>query len=301
MDPTSKGAARCLYRRAGARSRCPRRRRTERRLSLRCTSQRFFRSVAVPCDVSRLVIGEGGTWRVAACAKGYGHVGQTSTAATSVVCSVCIAVGAALPAIHTAADDLAKSTFAGVRLSALANLSNLVSLSATPAYTDFLQTGDVHALTSLASLSATPAYTDLVTGDSAAKVATLRNLRSLSAIPEYLGSPIPVAAAAASVASSPAVQTSTPPSGVGHAQVARQFSNLSGSSGRRRARFPACSGHNCRPRPGCRPATSAGTEVGDQVNRQFRRRNHQHSVVFQEVRTEPHHPFWQRQRRRLGH
>ena len=70
------------------------------------------------------------------------------------------------------------------------------------------------ALTPLASLSAVPAYADLVTGNSATKVAALRSLRSLSAIPEYLGSPIPTAAAP-SVASSPAEQTPTPSTGSG--------------------------------------------------------------------------------------
>ena len=112
---------------------------------------------------------------------------KISTAGTSVVCSACIAVAATLPAIDTAADHLAKSTSAGVQLSALSNL---------------------------ASLSAVPAYADLVTGNSATKVAALRSLRSLSAIPEYLGSPIPTAAAP-SVASSPAEQTPTPSTGSG--------------------------------------------------------------------------------------
>src|SRR6185312_14347142 len=107
---------------------------------------------------------------------------KISTAGTSVFCSACIAVAAALPAIDTAADHLAKSTSAGVQLSAL---SNLASLSAVPAYANFLQTGDVHALTPLASLSAVPAYADLVTGDSAAKAAALSNLASLSAVPAY--------------------------------------------------------------------------------------------------------------------
>jgi hypothetical protein len=161
---------------------------------------------------------------------------KIATAGTSVVCSACIAVAAALPAIDTAADHLAKSTSAGVQLSALSNLASLsavpayadflrtgkvdaliplASLSAVPAYADFLRTGDVHALIPLASLSAVPAYADLVTGDSTAKVAALRSLRSLSAIPEYLGAPIPPAAAA-SVASSPsAAQTPTPSSGSG--------------------------------------------------------------------------------------
>src|SRR6476646_3132826 len=101
---------------------------------------------------------------------------KISTAGTSVVCSACIAVAATLPAIDTAADHLAKSTSAGVQLSALANLGNLASLSAVPAYADFLQTGDVHALTPVASLSAVPAYADLVTGASAAEAACLRNL-----------------------------------------------------------------------------------------------------------------------------
>src|SRR6476620_8452914 len=119
---------------------------------------------------------------------------KISTAGTSVVCSACIAVAAALPAIDTAADHhLAKSTSAGVQLSAL---SNLASLSAVPAYADFLQTGDVHALTPLASLSAVPAYADLVTGDTEARTAALRSLRSLSAIPEYLGLPVPDPASA---------------------------------------------------------------------------------------------------------
>ena len=145
---------------------------------------------------------------------------KISTAGTSVVCSACIAVAAALPAIDTAADHLAKSTSAGVQLSALANLGNLASLSAVPAYAnflqtgkvdaltplaslsavpayaDFLQTGDVHKLAPLASLSAVPAYADLVTGNSATKVAALRSLRSLSAIPEYLGLPVPDPASA---------------------------------------------------------------------------------------------------------
>src|SRR6185312_1004214 len=107
---------------------------------------------------------------------------KISTAGTSVFCSACIAVAAALPAIDTAADHLAKSTSAGVQLSAL---SNLASLSAVPAYANFLQTGDVHALKPLALLSAVPAYADLVTGDSAAKAAALSNLASLSAVPAY--------------------------------------------------------------------------------------------------------------------
>ena len=118
---------------------------------------------------------------------------KISTAGTSVVCSACIAVAAALPAIDTAADHLAKSTSAGVQLSAL---SNLASLSAVPAYADFLQTGDVHKLALLASLSAVPAYADLVTGDTEARTAALRSLRSLSAIPEYLGLPVPDPASA---------------------------------------------------------------------------------------------------------
>src|SRR6478672_5261635 len=104
---------------------------------------------------------------------------KISTAGTSVFCSACIAVAAALPAIDTAADHLAKSTSAGVQLSAL---SNLASLSAVPAYANFLQTGDVHALTPLASLSAVPAYADfLQTGD----VHKLAPLASLSAVPAY--------------------------------------------------------------------------------------------------------------------
>src|SRR5260370_648515 len=138
---------------------------------------------------------------------------KISTAGTSVVCSACIAVAATLPAIDTAADHHAKSTSAGVQLSALANLGNLASLSAVPAYADFLQTGDVHKLAPLASLSAVPAYADLVTGNSATKVAALRSLRSLSAIPEYLGAPIPTAAAPSVASSPPAEQTPTPSTG----------------------------------------------------------------------------------------
>ena len=65
-----------------------------------------------------------------------------------------------------------------------------------PAYADFLQTGDVHALTPLASFSAVPAYADLVTGDTEARTAALRSLHSLSAIPEYLGLPVPDPASA---------------------------------------------------------------------------------------------------------
>jgi len=107
---------------------------------------------------------------------------KISTAGTSVVCSACIAVAATLPAIDTAADHLAKSTSAGVQLSALANLGNLASLSAVPAYANFLQTGKVDALTPLASLSAVPAYADfLQTGD----VHKLAPLASLSAVPAY--------------------------------------------------------------------------------------------------------------------
>ena len=113
------------------------------------------------------------------CEKGNDHVGEDFYRGNFGVCSACIAVAAALPAIETAADHLAKSTSAGVQLSAL---SSLASLSAVPAYAVFLQTGDVHALTPLASLSAVPAYADfLQTGD----VHALTPLASLSAVPAY--------------------------------------------------------------------------------------------------------------------